>query len=136
MLSRGNGRDLFDVYQITGLEIDADIFRKCVVIESLMGVNRKLYEMDTDSIINSIPIDDRLMNLLRKRKIPPDINSKVATFAVKNIQQLSLNEKELINNFYDKKTFTPELIGKEVFHPCIGEHPGIKWALQNLSKKI
>lgn len=103
MLSRGNGRDLFDVHQITELEMDADIFRKCVVIESLMHVEQKLYEMDTDSIINSIQMDDRLMNLLRKRKIPPDITSKVAKFAVKNIRQLSLNEKELINNFYDKK---------------------------------
>lgn len=132
MLYRGGGRDLFDAYQITKQDMNLELFRKCLVIDSLMGGRPKLHEIDIANTIDTIRIDENLKTLLRKRDMLEELKKEVTIFTAKVIQTLESKEKDVINNFYDKKTFTPELIGKEIFHPRIKEHPAIKWALQNL----
>lgn len=132
MLYRGSGRDLFDAYQITKQDMNLEIFRKCLVIDSLMGRGLKLHEIDIADTIDTIRIDENLKTLLRKRDMLEELKNEVTIFTAKVIQAIESKEKDAINNFYDKKTFTPELIGKEIFHPHIKEHPAIKWALQNL----
>lgn len=132
MLYRGSGRDLFDAYQITKQDMNLELFRKCLVIDSLMGRRPKLHEIDIANTIDTIRIDENLKTLLRKRDMLEELKKEVTIFTAKVIQTLESKEKDVINNFYDKKTFTPELIGKEIFHPRIKEHPAIKWALQNL----
>lgn len=131
MIYRGSARDLFDVYQIAGFDMDKHVFRKCSVIESLM-MGGKLHEMNIENIIGSIKVDTALRNLLRRMKIPMNVKDKVRMFALKIIQNISRNEKKLINNFYDKKEFTPEIVENIMFYPVLKNHPGIKWALQNL----
>ncbi len=131
MLYRSSARDLFDVYQIADFKMDTNVFRKCSVIESLM-IGEKLHEINIENIVDSIKGDTTLKNLLRKREIPVDIKANARRFALRNIQSITSSEKKLIDNFYDKKEFTPEIVENIMFHPALKNHPGIKWALQNL----
>ncbi|MFQ6052038.1 MAG: nucleotidyl transferase AbiEii/AbiGii toxin family protein [Candidatus Hydrothermarchaeota archaeon] len=108
MLYRGSSRDLYDVYQIMHAEMDFEVFRKCSVIDSLMCGRPKLYEIDAESLVETIPIDDTLRNLLRKRETPPKIREKVTGFTQQVLKDLSSEEIELIDKFYEKKEFNPE----------------------------
>lgn len=133
MLYRGSSRDLYDVYQIMHAEMDFEVFRKCSVIDSLMCGRPKLYEIDAESLVETIPIDDTLRNLLRKRETPPKIREKVTGFTQQVLKDLSSEEIELIDKFYEKKEFNPEKIDEHgIFHPNLKDHPSIKWILSNL----
>jgi predicted nucleotidyltransferase component of viral defense system len=50
LLYRKTPRDLFDTYQITKMEFDHEVFRKCAIIDSLTRKKPKLYKINPEVI--------------------------------------------------------------------------------------
>jgi len=138
LLYRQTPRDLFDTYQITKTNIDHTLFRKCAIVDSLMRGKPKLYEIDIAETLTKIPIDSSLRNLLQTDKLSK-YNFKKTTeqttkFSKTMIANLTQNEIKAIDQFYNLRTFKPNLIDeKGIFHEKISEHPAILWALTNLT---
>ena len=133
LLYRKSSRDLFDIYQITKMNMDPIVFRKCAIIDSLMRGKPKLHEINIEETINEIPIDSRLKNLLQTEKLSKfdfKIVKQTIKFTKSVIASLTKNEIEAIDKFFQFKTFKPDLIDRKgLFHEKIGEHPAILWAL-------
>jgi len=133
LLYRKSSRDLFDIYQITKMNMDPIVFRKCAIIDSLMRGKPKLHEINIEETINEIPIDSRLKNLLQTEKLSKfdfKIVKQTIKFTKSVIASLTKNEIEAIDKFFQFKTFKPNLIDRKgLFHEKIGEHPAILWAL-------
>jgi len=138
LLYRKTSRDLFDVYQITKTNMNLTILRKCAIVDSLMRGKPKLHEIDIEKTINQIPIDSSLKNLLQTEKLSKldftQITKQTTKFSQAIIAKLTQNEIKAIDEFFQLKTFKPNLIDKKgLFHNKIREHPAILWALTNLT---
>ncbi len=138
LLYRKTPRDLFDIYQITKMSINTEVFRKCAVIDSLMRGKPKLYEISIEETINKIPIDSSLRNLLQTEKLPKfnfkEVTDQTINFSKEIITNLTKNEIKAIDQFFKLKKFEPNLIDeKGILHEKIREHPAIQWALTKLT---
>lgn len=134
-LYRTSSRDIYDVYRISEEDFDMDIFRKCVVIESLMHGKPPLHEVDISERISSVSLDSTLRNLLvQGTKVDfNEIRKRVIDLAEKIIKDLTAEELSLIREFYDEKKFKPESIDDSgIFHSDLSKNPAIKWSLKNL----
>lgn len=134
LLYRKTPRDLFDTHQIIQMKFDRTVFRKCAIIDSLTRKKPKLYEINPDAI-REISIDSSLRNLLQTEKLSElnfaNITNQVIEFTQTQLANLTKNEIEAIDQFFDHKTFRPDLIDKTgIFHPKIKEYPAILHALQ------
>jgi predicted nucleotidyltransferase component of viral defense system len=135
LLYRTTPRDLFDVYQITKIDFDYTIFRKCAIIDSLTRGKLKLYKIKAEELINNIPIDSSLKNLLQTEKINAlnfnKIKQQTIKFSKTTIAQLTKDETKVIDQFFENKKFEPNLIDdKGIFHEKITEYPAILWVLK------
>lgn len=146
MLYRSSSRDLFDMYIISKQDLDFEMFRKCAIIDSLMRsideqghVKHKLYEVDSELIIDSIPIDSGLRNLLHQRNdYDYDlIRKNVKNLSKKILKTLTSEEKMAIDIFYEKRIFRRDLIesNKKIFHKSLDKHPSILRTLDLLRTK-
>lgn len=138
LLYRRTPRDLFDVYQITKMDLNPTVFRKCAIVDSLMRGKPKLQEIKIDATISKIPINSSLMNLLQAERLSRfDFNQmrkQTIKFTKSIIANLTKTEIKAINRFYELKKFEPQLIDEEgILHQKIGEHPSIHWALTTLT---
>jgi len=138
LLYRKTPRDLFDIYQITKMSIDIEVFRKCAIIDSLMRGKPKLYEINIEEAINKIPIDSSLRNLLQAEKLSKfnfnEMTKQTVSFSRKVMATLTENEIEAIDRFFKLRKFEPNLIDeKGILHEKIKEHPAIQWALTKLT---
>ncbi|MFO7991762.1 MAG: nucleotidyl transferase AbiEii/AbiGii toxin family protein [Thermoplasmata archaeon] len=137
LLYRGTPRDLFDVFQITKMDIDPIVFRKCAVIDSLMRGEPKLHEIDLNEVIDDISIDSSLRNLLCV-DLSSTLNikhmlEKSKEFSRSIISSLEEEEVDVINRFYEHREFEPERLDKEgILNPKTAEHPSILWAMKKL----
>lgn len=136
LLYRGSSRDLFDVYRISKKGFRRDTFRKCAVIDSLMRGQPRLYNIDVEKLVESIPVDTALRNLLLKDVSKYDfklVREGVKEFSQNMIRQLTDDEKSVIDRFYEKKEFNPEPMDTEgTLNRSIMDHPMIRWALKQL----
>ena len=136
LLYRGSSRDLFDVYRISKKSFRQNIFRKCAVIDSLMRVQPRLYEIDVEKLVESISIDTALRNLLLKDISKYDfklVRQDVKEFSQETIHQLTAGEMSVIDGFYDEKKFVPDYMDTEmILNRRITDHPLIRWALKQL----
>lgn len=137
MLYRGTPRDLFDVYQISTMNIDREIFRKCAIVDSLMRGKPRLHKINLEDTIKRIPIDSSLTNMLQTEKLLQlhfnELRNQTLAFCKEILANLEKNEIETIDRFFELKTFEPNLIDeKSIFHEEIKDHPAIKWALNKL----
>lgn len=137
LLYRGTPRDLFDVFQITKMDIDPVVFLKCAVIDSLMRGEPKLHEIDVDEIIDYISIDTSLKKLLRVGVSSTlDIKNMVEKskeFSRSMISSLGEEVVDVIDQFYERKKFEPERLDNGGrLNPKITEHPLIRWAMKKL----
>jgi len=137
LLYRRAPRDLFDVYQIAKMEMKPHVFRKCAIVDSLMRGRPRLYEIDIDQVIDGIPIDSSLRNLLQTESILrfnfDEMRREVTNFSKYVMKALAKNEVRAIDRFFDAKKFEPELIDEEgIFYEKLREHPSIQWALTTL----
>jgi len=138
LLYRRTPRDLFDVYQITKMGFDYTVFRKCAVVDSLMRRKPKLYEINVDETINKIHADSSLKNLLQTEKYSKfdfnEMTEQTTKFSKAIMTNLTKNETKAIDQFFEHKTFEPNLIDeKGIFHEKVKDHPSILWALTNLA---
>lgn len=136
LLYRGSSRDLFDVFQISKMRMSQDIFRKCAVVDSLMRDPPKLYKLNVREIVDSIPIDTGLRNLLQTtRSMSIDVNSvrqDVLGFSRRILKELKQRERDAIDVFYDERVFEPAMIDTEnILNKNILKHPMIRRKLQN-----
>jgi len=138
LLYRKTPRDLFDVYQISNMDMNPIIFRKCAIVDSLMRGKPKLHNLKIDEIISKIPVDSSLRNLLQAERFSKfdfsEMRKQVTKFSKSIIANLTNNEIKAINQFFELKRFKPELIDEEgIFHEKIKDHPSIQWALTTLT---
>lgn len=138
LLYRQTPRDLFDVYQITKMNMNPTIFRKCAIVDSLMRGRPKLQDIKIEEIINKIPVDSSLRNLLHTEKISRfdfnEMRKQTVKFSKTIIANLTKNEIKTIDQFYELKKFESNLIDEEkTLHEKIKEHPSIQWALTKLA---
>lgn len=135
-LYRGSSRDLFDVYMISKMSINPEAFRKCAVVDSLMRGPPKLHEIDVEEIVQSIPIDTGLRNLLPTRATRLDFNTvkrQAAGFSKKMLRELTPDKRDAINKFYDEHSFEPDLLDiDKILNENISNHPMIRRALETL----
>jgi len=139
MLNRKTARDVFDIYKIADIKFNHDTFRKCAIIDSLTRKRPKLYEIDPEAI-NEIPLDSGLRNLLQTERLPEFDFNKIAAksieFTKTQLQELTTKEKEMIDQFWEKKNYRPELIDPTgIFHTRVGEYPAALWVLEKLKRK-
>lgn len=136
LLYRGSSRDLFDVYRISKKDFKRDTFRKCAVIDSLMRGQPRLHKIDVEKLVESIPVDTALSNLLLRDISKYDfevMGETVKEFSQEMIRQLTAEEKSVIDRFYEKKEFNPKPMDAEgVLNSSIRDHPMIGWALKQL----
>jgi hypothetical protein len=138
MLYRKSARDVFDIYRISDIEIDHDTFRRCAIIDSLTRELPKLYEIRPETIIK-IPLDSSLRNLLQTDQLPKLDFARIAQRAIEftktQLQKITDNEKDMIDQFWDKKIFAPEKIDPNgEFHTKIAEYPAVLWTLEKLNR--
>jgi predicted nucleotidyltransferase component of viral defense system len=139
MLYRKTARDVFDIYRIADMEFDHDTFRKCAVIDSLTRKRPKLYKIAPEAI-NEIPLDSSLRNLLQTERLPEldfnEIAAKATEFTKTQLEKLTTNEKDMIDQFWEKKNYRPDLIDPTgIFHTKIAEYPATLWVLERLKRK-
>jgi hypothetical protein len=136
LLYRKTPRDLFDTYQISKIKFNHNTLRKCAVIDSLTHKKPKIYKIDSHTI-EQIPIDSSLRNLLQTEKFPkydfPKIKREVTEFTATHLAEITSNEKEAIDQFYDQKSFKPNLIDDTgLLHERITEYPAVLRTLQQI----
>jgi predicted nucleotidyltransferase component of viral defense system len=134
MLYRKTARDVFDIHRITDIKFDESKFRKCAVIDSLTRKRPKLYEINPDSI-SAIILDSSLKNLLQTEKLQHfnfnEIARKVTSFTRTQLENITADEKKMIDQFWEQKIYKPELIDPDgIFHKNIAEYPAALWALE------
>jgi len=134
MLYRKTARDVFDIHRIADIKIDYGKFRKCAIIDSLTRKRPKLYELNPDAI-STILLDSSLKNLLQTEKLQQfdfnEIARKVTNFTRTQLESITVDEKKMIDQFWEQKTYKPNLIDPEgIFHKNIAEYPAALWALE------
>ena len=107
LLYRQTPRDLFDVYQITKMNMNPTIFRKCAIVDSLMRGRPKLQDIKIDEIISKIPADSSLRNLLHTEKISRfnfnEMRKQTVKFSKTIIANLTKNEIKAIDQFMNSR---------------------------------
>jgi predicted nucleotidyltransferase component of viral defense system len=136
LLYRKTPRDLFDTYQITKIKFNQETFRKCAIIDSLTHERPKIHQIDT-GFIEKIPIDSSLRNLLQTKNTQkhdfPKIVRTVKEFTQTQLTSITKDEKKAVDQFYDHKTFNPQLIDNTgLFHEKINEYPAALRTLQKI----
>jgi hypothetical protein len=139
MLYRKSARDVFDIHRISDIKIDYNTLRRCAIIDSLTRELPKLYEIKPEAI-NKIPLDSSLRNLLQTDQLPKldftKIAQRVMEFTKTQLQKITDDERDMIDQFWDKGIFAPEKIDpKGEFHTKVAEYPAALWALERLKRK-
>ncbi len=134
-LYRASSRDIYDLYRIEDMNFDAEIFRKCTVVDCLMRGRPALTEINVSDAIDRVSLDTSLRNLLRIEEIRgldfQSIKYQVIKFCEDVIGNLTEDETALIGIFYSAGDFRPGTIDeKDIFHPNLREHPAIQWSLK------
>jgi len=97
----------------------------------------KVSDILEEELINKIPIDTSLKNLLQTQKATKldfkEIKEQTINFSKTTIANITKNEIKAIDQFFEHKKFEPNLIDdKGIFHEKIKEHTAILWALREL----
>ena len=137
MLYRGSPRDLFDVYRISQSSFDRELFRTTAVIDSLSRTS-PLTAINYEQRIREIKFDTSLLNMLyNKHKFDAkEVHETVTSFTLGIIDELSEDEMQLIETFYEKLKLDEQITGKmKGIHKGIKDHPSIKWQIRQLTKQ-
>jgi len=138
MLYRCSPRDLFDVYRIAQSSFDGDLFRKTAVVDSLLRGLPRLLDIDHQQKIKSIRFDSSLMNVLYQGNTFNEelVHEAVMDFTMGVLDDLSVDEVQLIETFYDEHRVDEKVISRlSVFNDEISNHPLIKWQIKELSRR-
>lgn len=130
-------RDLFDVYTISQSQnsFDSELFETAMIIDSLMRPEPRIYQHDPQEIVNSVTVDNRLLNLIQSREVPKDLKTQAYDFIKKYISISKQKYHKIIDTFFDEHEFNPRLLKNyDILHSAIASHPSILWNLQRLKK--
>lgn len=131
-----SSRDLFDVYQISKIEFDEELFSSAIILDSLMREEPRLYERRASDAIQNVEIDERLKNLLRNGKVPKNMREKTKPFVNTYLDKVKKFHRDFIDEFFDKHIFDRNLFEYgHLLNDKIESHPLILWNLQNLEKQ-
>lgn len=138
LIKRHAARDLFDVYQLANTSLvqvselrPRTLFSCCVELpydfRSELGTNPA-------NPITQKQISDELRPYLRK-KAEFDLAEAKKTVGgyCQELFNLETGHRDFLDNLFDKGVYSPELLFPGKIH--LRDHPGIKWRLQQLSKK-
>jgi len=130
LLYRGRSNDLFDVYNISKLDFNLNLFKKCFVIECIIrGLNPK--EIDISETLKSISFESKLKETIRGGKLPDDIIHGVKNLLEHLFNSLNKEEVEFIEIFYNEGRLELNKIDEGNLNPLLDQHPSILWALKN-----
>ena len=137
MLYRGSPRDLFDVFRISQSSFDRELFRTTAVIDSL---SRKypLTAINYKQHIREIKFDTSLLNMLYNKQLfgAKEVHETVTSFTLGIIDELSEDEVQLIETFYEKFKLDEQITEKmNGINKGIKDHPSIKWQIRQLTKQ-
>ena len=140
LLYRTTPRDLFDVYQITKMKFNHDVFRKCAIIDSLTHEKPKIHKINPEGVAQ-IPLDSSLRNLLQTERLSQydfaKIAKEVEEFTKKHLSSMTKNEIKAVEEFYDKKIFSPNTVDNTMLlNEQIAEYPAILWTLKQIKKEM
>jgi len=128
-LSRGRGRDLFDVYHIGHIDFDWGLFRKCFIAECLMH-DFTVDHVTVSKLLKSIVIESTLNEMVRHRKVPNDMVEVVESFLEKLFGDITEHERRVIDNFSKKGIVDFSSIDDGDLNPLLVQHPAILWLLK------
>lgn len=138
MLYRGSSRDLFDVYRISKSVFDMDVFRRAAVFDSLMRGYPRLFDIDYREMIQGIRFDSSLLNMLFGGNVFDEklVHEKVIGFTSSVLNNLSYEEKVLIETFFDELRLDDSIVSKiGGINDDIAYHPSILWQIKQLSRE-
>ncbi|MGV9104040.1 MAG: nucleotidyl transferase AbiEii/AbiGii toxin family protein [Promethearchaeia archaeon] len=140
LLNRAFARDLFDVHYALQLPHDPLLLRKCLIIESLMVLERPVWEFDFEDAISSISYDTALTNVLPVTSATRDEFIHMKDIVVRKLQEmvksLSGKEKEGIESFFSSAEIDMALLDAEkVLAPSVSKHPLLRRRLQLMEKE-
>ncbi|MBS3796049.1 MAG: nucleotidyl transferase AbiEii/AbiGii toxin family protein [Candidatus Thorarchaeota archaeon] len=135
LLDRAFPRDLFDIHYALQLLHDPLLLRKCFIIESLMVLERPIWELDFEDIISGIGYDTALVNVLPIASATREEFTRMKDAVVRKIEKMvkSLNgeEKEGIESFFSNGKVDMALLDAEnVLAPSVSKHPLLRRRVQ------
>lgn len=139
-LHRRLPRDVFDAASISKLRFDEEVMRKCAVLQSLSHEGMRLNEIAPTKCFERVHLDTSLAGLLEvdaARSLNFDyVKKHAAGLITKIVDNLTDEERALIDNFYEFGQFEPSTIDKKgILNERIKEHPAINWVLQKVKLK-
>ncbi len=141
LFSRATPKDMFDVWLISqAADLDFVKFKKCFIVESLASLDLPLFEINLLDLLDSIPFDSGLQNLLPRNVYSKEqlksIREEVKDFIMKLITHLTEDEKEGIIKFYSSLIFDRNLIDpSKILHERVSEYPALTWNLEKMRRE-
>lgn len=130
-----SSRDLFDVYTISKMNYDTELFETAMIIDSLMRPEPRIYQHNPKTTLDHISKDINLFNLIRNRKVSKDLKEQSYDFIEKNLTISKEKYQKVIDDFFDNHEFNPKLFKRhDILNSDIRSHPSILWNLQQLRK--
>ena len=135
--SHFSGRDLFDTYTISRMNLDMELFMPSLVIDSLTRPERRLDKINPDIILEDARIEGNVEDLIFDDISLYDVISEVNRFIRTLMDDVKIQWSPLIDDLFERYKFDPDkYIPKGTLNERIREHPGIKWSLERLKKGI
>jgi len=136
LVTRGTPRDLCDVYHLLESRMKVDIrkLRKCFIFYLCCHSDPRSMNLNFVEGITQRDVKMGLLPLLRKGgKIDvEEMKSRVLPL-LREFFKFEKEEKEFIDELYDKKNYRPELLFEDFdYNRNIVDHPGIKWRIINI----
>ncbi len=130
-----SGRDLFDVYTISHMDLDMELFMPSLVIDSLTRPERRLDRIATEIILKDARIEGNVEDLIFDDISIGKVSNEVNGFVNKLMDEIKKQWSPLIDDFFERHVFNPdEYISKGILNESIREHPGILWSLERLKR--
>jgi hypothetical protein len=131
-----SGRDLFDVYTISHMDLDMEQFMPSLVVDSLTRPERRLDRIDPEIITEDARIEGNVEDLIFDDISLREISNEVNEFIGTTMDEIKKQWSPLIDDFFTRKKFDPDdYISKGALNERIREHPGILWSLERLNKE-
>jgi hypothetical protein len=91
------------------------------------------------ALIGHIPADSHLRNLLQTEKLPQydfiKMTAEVKEFTKRHLSKLKNDEIKVINDFYGKGIYNPNIIDAGLFNEQIAKYPAVLWTLRQIKKR-
>lgn len=131
-----SGRDLFDVYTISHMDLDMKLFMPSLVIDSLTRPERRLDGIETDIRLKDARIEGIVEDLIFDEISLDKISSEVNVFISTLMDVVKKQWSPLIDDLFLLHVFDPdEYTSNGILNERIREHPGILWSLERLKKE-